>query len=327
MNRRHQIHSLLTSLRIANAPSVISNVWLGFMLGWWIWLGSVNATLKCGWRAPIGLCLCGLMLYFAGNLANDWWDRHWDQERRPERALPSGAFPVWSYITGALLLAISAISLALKISTASGYVALALLGFITIYTYFHKKTPWAAIAMGLCRASLYPMAALIRWGWWEKSGEPLWSDSSLKFIAFILTHSSGLLSYICGLTLLARYETMENPPRRVRNIGVTMVIYPIMAMAAYWMPYYPWVTLISILPYAVWLWISLKWLKRPLPRLISALLAGIPLLDFITLLPLSLAMVPMGGSVLDHPILMINISLPLVAFVLSRFIQKISSAT
>ena len=91
MNHPGKLRALLATLRIANAPSVVSNVFLGFMLGW-IYDRDYWNPASMHWHEAAIACLAGLMLYFSGNLANDWFDRSWDAEKRPERALPSGLF-------------------------------------------------------------------------------------------------------------------------------------------------------------------------------------------------------------------------------------------
>src|SRR5688500_14654717 len=96
-----RLRSLLATLRIANAPSVVSNVWLGIVLGWVIYSVTLRSD-EIGWKITGLPVLSGLLLYFAGNLANDWFDLDWDRERRPERALPSGRFQTRSYLIAAL---------------------------------------------------------------------------------------------------------------------------------------------------------------------------------------------------------------------------------
>src|SRR5688572_23543978 len=102
MSHPGKVRALLATLRIANAPSVVSNVFLGFMVGW---VGSEHDYWKPGsmeWDRATMACLAGVLLYCSGNLANDWFDRKWDAEKRPERALPSGLFHPASYLVVAV---------------------------------------------------------------------------------------------------------------------------------------------------------------------------------------------------------------------------------
>ena len=82
MKRPGKFRPLLATLRIANAPSVASNVWLGVVLGQ---MATLELEFNFAWNAVLP-ALAGVLLYFAGNLANDWFDRDWDRTRRPERA-------------------------------------------------------------------------------------------------------------------------------------------------------------------------------------------------------------------------------------------------
>ena len=164
MSRPGKVRALLATLRIANAPSVVSNVFLGIVLGWIVrfsWRGLALSDFDWG-RASLACC-GGVLLYFSGNLANDWFDRHWDAEIRPERALPSGQFRPFSYLIFSLLFAASGILIGFWLRLTSGYVALLICLLICIYTYFHKRAIWAVIPMGLCRAGLYFFGFFSQW--------------------------------------------------------------------------------------------------------------------------------------------------------------------
>lgn len=317
-----RFRSVLATLRIANAPSVVSNVWLGFMLA----LTSFRGT-GSPWLTLALLSLSALCLYFAGNLANDWFDREWDRRNRPERALPSGHFRPSTYLALALFLAINGCLTAASLGTCTLVVAIVIVALISLYTWLHKRTRWAVIPMGLCRAGLYVMGFL--------AAMPREHDSMANFgIAalslFIGTHALGLLIYIAGLSLAARYESVEHPPHGMILLSRAMLFLPLAAMSAWWMNIHPVATLVGMLPFAVWLTLSLTRFRRPIPRLVSALLAGIPLIDFIAAVPvvvaLSAAFLP-RFNILGHPLLVTTLLIPLVAFVLGRLLQKVAPAT
>ncbi|RYD36314.1 MAG: hypothetical protein EOP87_05710, partial [Verrucomicrobiaceae bacterium] len=75
MPHRGKLRPLLATARIANVPSVISNVWAG------IAIGSVVQRWEHGgqpvWLHALFLTLAGVFLYIGGNFLNDWHDREW----------------------------------------------------------------------------------------------------------------------------------------------------------------------------------------------------------------------------------------------------------
>ncbi|MEO5716834.1 MAG: UbiA family prenyltransferase, partial [Luteolibacter sp.] len=99
MNRSGKLHALFATARIANVPSVVSNVWLGVALGIAINtpMGEGQSGPGIPWSHVILLMTAGICLYVGGNFLNDWMDRRWDSENRPERALPRGLFKPETY--------------------------------------------------------------------------------------------------------------------------------------------------------------------------------------------------------------------------------------
>ncbi|MEP4078653.1 UbiA family prenyltransferase [Haloferula sp.] len=321
-----RFRALLATLRIANAPSVVSNVWLGYMLGWSYWGGGAELNGDLTKLITIGLCL-----YFAGNLANDWFDHEWDKEHRPERALPSGLFSPFTYIVSAAFLSINGILAAATISHSVLYSALAILILILVYTFLHKRTRWAVIPMGLCRAGLYVMGFLAVF---TKSteigtspGVALNLGDYSRAWAYVSTHALGLLIYIAGLSLAARYESVEHPPHGMVILSRAMLFLPLAAMSAWWMFYYPVAATIGLIPFAIWLYLSLTRFRKPVPILVSALLAGIPLIDFIAALPVAISALMPDQTLADRPLLLATVIVPLAAFVLGRILQRVAPAT
>ena len=327
--------ALLATLRIANAPSVVSNVWLGYMLGWFYWGGHADPTADL-----TKLIFIGLSLYFAGNLANDWFDRKWDKQNRPERALPSGLFSPFAYLVAAIFLALNGILSAASMSYPVFYAALAILGFIIIYTWLHKRTRWAVIPMGLCRAALYVMAFTASWpvhlGADDRSPliysvPPLSPEmiltAKIKSCLFLSTHALGLLIYIAGLSLAARYESTEDPPHGMVLLSRAMLFLPLAAMSSWWMIYYPIPSIIGLIPFAIWLTLCLTKFRKPVPRFVSALLAGIPLIDFIAAAPIAASLGAPDLGIGKQPLLLATLIIPLAAFALGRLLQRIAPAT
>ena len=335
MSRPGKVRALLATLRIANAPSVVSNVFLGCMTGWAVYHFWADPR-QYDWVLTSMACLSGVLLYFSGNLANDWFDRRWDAEKRPERALPAGLFRPSSYLFCAAVLAVAAVSLAFTLGLASGGTAVAICLLIVIYTWFHKEAIWATVPMGLCRAGLYFLGYF---AWWELP----FSELRLKFrmtsvnvveeIAERLrlpgAFATGLFCYIVGLSLSARYEGMENPPQGPKIISLALLILPIAAMSSSFMGYEPLAGAIGVIPFAVWLTLCLTYFKKPIPRYVSALLAGIPLVDLMAAVPLYRYLHGRAPTTTlsEAPHLAAILAVPVIAFILGRALQRLAPAT
>jgi 4-hydroxybenzoate polyprenyltransferase len=332
-----RLRALLATLRIANAPSVVSNVWLGYMMGDLLWGDMIFGFLEGAefpWHRPVLLSLAGILLYFSGNLANDWFDRAWDKERRPERALPSGLFPPTAYLVSSWVLAGSGSAIAFLVEPACGACVLAIVALIAIYTRYHKQAIWSVLPMGLCRAGLYFLGAFAFWSEmpvFHPFANSASAFNTLKQLAILLTLATGLVSYIAGLSLSARYEGMDDAPQGPRVISKALLILPLLAMSCWFMGISPLLGVIGMLPLALWLALCFTRFRRPIPRYVSALLAGIPLVDFIAACPVALA-IPFGlfgarPAIFAFPHLMALLLIPLIAFVLGRLLQKVAPAT
>jgi 4-hydroxybenzoate polyprenyltransferase len=331
-----RLRALLATLRIANMPSVICNVWLGSVLGL---LHTGTEDFSPFFTATVTLAVAGLLNYSAGNLLNDWKDRAWDQTHRPERAIPRGLFRPTTYLAAAVICLFLAISLAYNISNASGIIAALIATNIVIYTHWHKGHPWTVIPMGLCRALLPVMGFLA-----FEDNLIKFAPSSFKFLyttsltlpdflvslptylLWIVPHSLGLFLYIVGLSLSARAESKPSVSNGTKWIARTLIVSAILSMALCWIPTSPGMMLIALLPCILWLVLAFTCLCRPVSSHVSALLAGIPLLDGVALFSLGIAYFdylngPVGWIILT------SLLLPFVAFVASLLLQRIAPAT
>ncbi len=327
MNHPGKFRALLATLRIANAPSVVSNVFLGSVTGW-AFFDSWQESNVVNWARVGAACISGVLLYFSGNLANDWFDRGWDAEKRPERALPSGLFQPSSYLLFAMILAIAGIGVAFLLAPLSGATAVLICALIAIYTWFHKRAIWAVIPMGLCRAALYFLGSLV---WWHplSAGEIQWrgiahaSEMTARQLSIPASFATGLFCYIVGLSLSARYEGMESPPQGPKVISIALLILPMAAMSCFFMAWVPVAGVIGMIPYALWLTLCFTRFKKPIPRYVSALLAGIPLVDLIAAVPAYYYARPYS----DLPGDMAILAVPVMAFIAGRALQKVAAAT
>lgn len=330
-----KVHGWLATARIANVPSVISNVWFGIALGAYHWGWENDRQLFIDGAL---LALSGFFLYIGGNFLNDWHDLAWDEKHRPERALPSGLFSPLSYLLRAVRFLGLGVVIAALVNSYCTIVAATIVANIVIYTRWHKKAIWPVIPMGLCRALLPVMGYLavaanahpaLSFFTMSEGGKVHLSPSSLetgKTIGFITLHAAGLFVWIVGLSLTARYESIPNPPPGPKLISRVMLFLPIFIMSVWWMRWYPLLTLMGMIPFVAWL-LLLIGKKRPVPVLVSGFLAGIPLVEWITCFPLALSQVPAGDSVAKHPVLAVTLLLPAVTFILGRRLQAVASAT
>lgn len=311
MNQSGKLHALLSTARVANIPSVMSNVWVGIVVGV-LSSGSgvaekINIVALC-----VSLPLAGVLLYLGGNFLNDWMDRNWDEKHRPERALPRGLFRPGLYATLALFMGITGVSLAAHTSRESGMVAAGIVFWIVVYTLFHKRTSWAVIPMGLCRAFLPVMGCV----------------AIFPYLDHIWPAACALCCYIAGLSLSARYESMAAPPKRIAVMarGLLLATAVLVAWGNRGLFIDRTSNVIGVLPYLAWTSICLRYWKNPMPRLVSRLLAGIPLVDWMTLLPVFMALsfqgVPNGGYFIWTCLV-----LPPLAVIMATLLQRLAPAT
>ena len=301
--KRHtgQLRALAATARLPNVPSVVSNVWLGVLLGGSGLLSPLLAT---------GAALC---LYVCGGFINDWADRDWDARRRPERALPGGIFAPTSYLIIALVLLGMALNFAAFAGGRALMVAGALASCIGIYTWLHKKSAFSVVFMGLCRG-LLPLLG------WAAAG------ASENFSAVLLAVLA-LFFHVQGLSLVARFETMAQPPAMAMRLAKGL--FPLAALAmlaaghlgldlplAHCLP--------GLLVYGWWIVLCLTRFRHPLPRMVSNLLAAIPLVDWMLLLPLFFSR---HAENLPPLAAIACLCLPPLAFLAGKLLQRYAPAT
>jgi hypothetical protein len=323
MSHQGKIRPLLATARIANVPSVVSNVWVG------IAIGAIMQRWEHGgepvWLHALIVSLSGVCLYIGGNFLNDWHDREWDAKNRPERALPSGLFPPASYLLIALICGAIGILLALIVAWECAVVAALIVIFISIYTRWHKKAAWAVIPMGLCRALLPVMgfvgfAAVVRFRLAPEFGLPTPS-------MFITYHALALLIYIAGLSLGARHESSPHPSTAALAASKAALVFSGLLAAGLWVSLNWKAGIFGFLPFAVWMILCLTKYRRPIPVHVSALLAGIPLIDWIAMLAYCLLLPPLSYPAVIHPYVIACLIIPPVAFITGRLLQRLAPAT
>ncbi len=249
--------------RVSNLPTVWSNTLAGAALaGADVWQ---TATLV----AAVALSF----LYIGGMYLNDAFDREIDARERPTRPIPSGeatADTVFAAGFAMVLGGIACILPAAQLAGAGGeeaavFSAILLSGVILAYDLHHKGNTYSPLIMGICRVLAYGTAAL------TLAGQ---ADSAL------VAATATAFSYLIGLTYAAKHEMRA-------SFGS---LWPLACLAAP-LPYgiallaagAGWVAAIALAGLTAWVFAALRLLQRrqscDTPRAVTALIAGISLLD------------------------------------------------
>lgn len=322
MNRSGKLHALLSTARVANIPSVVSNVWVGVAIGTLV--SSSNIPI-IPWNTAWILVAAGVTLYVAGNFLNDWADRKWDAERRPERALPRGLFSASLYGALAAIFGMLGVALAATAGKGSGLTATGIAACICVYTYGHKRTPWAVVPMGLCRALLPVMGMVGVMGPFQIPEFTPLRETPLMIGGCA---AGGLFCYIMGLSLSARYESMAFPPKGAIALSKGLLLIAAL-IVSFPVPVY-WMTQTDIFwgrlpPYGMWLLFCMTVHRKPIPVYVSGLLAGIPLLDWILMLPILVGMNSFQYG--WNPSYIACFAIPPLAFISALLLQRLAPAT
>lgn len=185
--RRSILATLARVFRIANLPTVWTNVIAGVTIAGGSTLGLVSSLVA------------GSLLYVGGMAFNDAWDAERDRWERPERPIPRDEITRSSTLMLSVFLLVSGVGLAGM--AGAGWIACALAGSILAYTVLHQRTAAAAVFMALCRALLYALGA-------QAAGEE-WSDP------LVLTAAGLAAGHTAFITLLARDEAGRPGTRKL----------------------------------------------------------------------------------------------------------------
>lgn len=245
--------------RVSNLPTVWTNVLAGIVL--------TGSTIEPG---PLGFLLLALSLFYIGGMyLNDAFDRDVDARERPERPIPAGLVSATTvFLIGhALLVAALGVLIVQTVSGRGRWAAvvsgLALAALIIYYDARHKGDPWSPVVMGLCRVLVYLTAAFSVAG---------------RLGATVVAGAAILLSYLIGLTYVARQETLAE----YRNL------WPLLFLGAPFVYGIP--TLLTnpvgaalYVGFLGWVGYGISLLVRPgrvnIPRAVVSFIAGISLLD------------------------------------------------
>jgi hypothetical protein len=262
MNRdflRH-LRTLVILGRVSNLPTIWSNCLVGWLLG-----GGEN-------YANLPWLFSGITaLYLGGMFLNDAFDADFDRQHRPERPIPSGAISlpaVWGW--GLAWLVLGALSL-IMIGKTTGALALVLLLCIVVYDATHKvitASPWL---MGICRFWIYVVAGSC--ASWGVNGWPIWCGVALAF-------------YVAGLSHVARLESSRGrvPYWPLALLAAPVCLALLMDAGENRVPAL-WLSLILVLWIARCVRTIFQGGAVNVGRIVSGLLAGIVLVDWLAVAP------------------------------------------
>lgn len=172
----------LTLLRPPNLFTVPGDPLAGAML-------AAGVTgMATPWHNLLGVSGAALLLYAAGLLSNDYFDRSLDARERPDRPIPSGAVSAASVLKVSLLLTGVALFLALRSGWMPFTVSMMLAVAVWFYNGIGKHHPGLApVAMGLCRGLSLVMGATVMGTAGLVSGPVLMSALALTLVIALIT--------------------------------------------------------------------------------------------------------------------------------------------
>lgn len=332
-----KIHGLLATARVANVPSVISNVFTGAVIGSLALLEYGQSFSGYFSWAVCWACLAGVLLYLGGNFLNDWRDFAWDQENRPERALPSGLFCRSTYLTIAIACFLMGGITAWSVGWRALIIAVLIVGCVLIYTETHKSSQWGVVWVALCRGLLIFLGVSSlphiddKSSWVRVHEGPegithslisISSPSPFEQCLSLGFQSLPLVAYIIGLSISARYEAKVGIPVIARLGSLSLLFVPVLLAGIRWIGLSSLLPLVySGCPYLLWIAWSLR-SRRNVPEHVSRLLAGIPLVDGLILIPA--VMFAYQALYLPHPASLVIFP---VALLLGSVLQRVAPAT
>lgn len=249
---KSRIRAWLDILRVSNAPTCVSNVLVGWMIG-----GGTDRL----WPL-IFITIVIIAIYLAGMILNDVFDADWDRRHRPDRPIPAGLIRrSTAGVVGGVLIVVATSSTVLlgpAVLTATCLLA----AMVLVYDACHRFWPVAIIGMSMCRCLVYLTAALVAteappapWLLWSMIAIGLWT---------------------AGITLIARRESNGKPMRW----PVLLLPLSSLTAVAIGIQNWPLATLTGLLLLLQMLWIT-TCLYRPagvVPAVLGAI-AGLSLLD------------------------------------------------
>jgi len=251
------LRTLLILGRVSNLPTVWSNC----LAGWLLAGAALNGSFAL-------LCLGATCLYLGGMYLNDAFDAQFDAQHRPERPIPSRAIrveTVWGWGFAWLGIGLACLFLFGKVTM---ILALLLTLSILVYDAVHKMFAFSPALMAACRAFLVLAASSVPHD--RVEGIAIWS-------ALVMG------SYIVGLSYIARRETGGGA---LSFWPLLFLIAPVVLAVIVNQGGNFWRAALLCAVLLVWMARSLHFAlwaaQRNIGRSVAGLLAGIPLVDWLS---------------------------------------------
>ncbi|MFO0895730.1 MAG: UbiA family prenyltransferase [Phycisphaerales bacterium] len=287
-----RLRAWLALARLSNAPTVATNAFVGFAIG----ASAVPhpeesdpAELLPVWM-PFALALGVMMIYAAGMILNDWFDRQVDAVERPRRPIPSGAIPPRQALLAGAALLLAGCGTLIAITPHALPWALLLAAAVVAYDALHA-TPAAGIPlMALCRMLAVVVPAVCT------------APPGAMPLPLLLWFALPLGAYIAVLSLLARKEVGPTGVTWPALLLPFAALMPLGALALRLIPpvTHPSIYFVGGLIGALIAWHLRAWMPPRRDRLVLAVMgwiAAIPLADATGLLVMgqpALALIAVG---------------------------------
>ncbi|MCC6906754.1 MAG: UbiA family prenyltransferase [Phycisphaerales bacterium] len=254
------IRAWLELMRLSNAPTIVSNVLVGWAIG-------LAAGGDGAWSGAALTALAMLLLYIGGMAFNDVMDVEIDRRQRPSRPIPSGRVTrsaAAMFVMACFLAALGILATQDLMALAWGFV---LMIAIVLYDIIHARTVVSVALMGLCRGLVYVTAAIAA-GW-----SPQWSEPLLLPVA--------LMTYVLSFSLVARSEAGSD---RVKFESI-IVLLPMCSVVfgEFVSSSAPaWLTILGRAAFLIWTLGVAMYVQQPqrnVGRAVAGWIAGIALLD------------------------------------------------
>lgn len=278
--------------RLPNLPTVAGNVTTGYLVGLALAADRLSGTTvepEFSGALLATVIAVGCLLYVFGTFLNDAVDASWDAKHRPERAIPAGRLSRQMVENLALLWGGVAVGAAVMLGKFSLAVAACLVVSILLYTWLHKRTPFAVLFMGVSRGLLYPLGGL--------AGLVILGDELRPVMAWLLALGGLQVFYVAGLSMVARSESTGGGVRVFWMVVMAMAFLLPLAFSAWWLvnmdappttvAWPLWAA--ASLGVTGWFWFLAAGRRRSTPVFVARALAGIALVDVLPLLFLAYA--------------------------------------
>jgi 4-hydroxybenzoate polyprenyltransferase len=202
----------LQLVRLPNVFTAMADILLGFLL--------THRRLD-PWQQFAILLSASSVLYLAGIVLNDYFDREQDARERPFRPIPSGRVSAQTALRVGVAMLVAGAALGWVAAAVSGnirpgVVATLLAGAVLLYDGLLKQTPLGPVAMGSCRTLNVLLGMSVSLDPWTA---PYW----------VVAIGVGL--YIAGVTIYARSEARESG-RVQLTLGVVVMLLGIATVAS-----------------------------------------------------------------------------------------------